>query len=267
MHKTILLVLAVVSLVAGCGSNKPQNEGDHSREENAEAKKLLQGVWIDEDEEDVFFRAKGDTIYYPDSTSEPTYFRIVHDTLYMEGANVVKYPIVKQAAHIFQFKNQGGDIIKLVKSSDPHDLDIFRQAKKSSINQNQLIKRDSVVEFGASRYHWYVQVNPTTYKVYNSSFNEDGVEVDNVFYDNIIHVSLFNGATQIFSRDFRKQDFKNNVPEAFLKQSVLSDINYKSTDASGMHFLADIEKPGSYSSYLVELIISYDGKMRLKIEE
>ena len=33
----------------------------------------------------------------------------------MKGANIAKYPIVKQAEHIFQFKVQNGDVVKLVR--------------------------------------------------------------------------------------------------------------------------------------------------------
>lgn len=50
---------------------------------------MLQGIWLnDDDEDDVAFRVKGDTIYYPDSTSQPVYFYIAGDTLVMKGANI-----------------------------------------------------------------------------------------------------------------------------------------------------------------------------------
>lgn len=73
-----------------------------------------------------------------------------------------------------------------------------------ALNQNKLIKRDSVVIYGNEHYHWYIQVNPTTYKVAKQTYNDNGVEVDNVYFDNIIHLSLFCGGTQVFSRDFER---------------------------------------------------------------
>ncbi len=252
--------------MAGCRSNNASKTTEQPRDEDTVAKKMLQGIWIDEDEEDVFFKVKGDTIYYPDSTSAPAYFRILHDTLYIEGSNVSKYPIVKQAAHVFQFKNQGGDVIQLIKSNNPEDADLFKQNSLTSLYQNQLVKRDSVVQYGADRYHWYVQINPTSYKVYCSYYNEDGVEVDNIYYDNIIHISLFKGATQIYSKDFYKKDFAKNVPQIFLKQSILSDIEYTKTDSDGFHFASSIQKPGSSSSYVIDVIISFNGKMTMKVE-
>lgn len=266
MRKSLLILLIVAFVMAGCRNQKSASVSK-TRVEDTAAKKMLQGIWINEDEENVFFRVQGDTIYYPDSVSQPAYFRILSDTLYIEGANTAKYPIRKQAAHIFQFSNTGGDLIKLVKSENPEaDMAMFQKSHLPSVNQNQLIKRDSVVMYGNDKYHWYVQVNPTTYKVYNSSFNEDGVEVDHVFYDNIVHVSLFNGKRQIFSHDFHKNDFASKVPSSFLKTSVLSDIRYTGANTSGFHFMATIQKPESASSFLVDIIVSFSGRMTLKVQ-
>ena len=92
----ILLLACFLLGVAACGQ-KSEKEQPEIKEDTA-AKKLLQGIWLDGDDEDnVVFRVKGDTIYYPDSTSQPVYFYIVGDTLVMKGANLSKYPIMKQA--------------------------------------------------------------------------------------------------------------------------------------------------------------------------
>ena len=217
----------------GCGQKQSAQKAE--QQEDVAAKKMLQGVWIDnDDEDDVAFRVKGDTIYYPDSTSQPVYFCIIGDTLVMKGANTAKYPIVKQAAHIFQFKVANGDVVKLVKTSDPMYLEQFQQ------------------------------VNPTTYKVFKSSYNDDGVEVDNVYHDNIVNVNIYHGSRKIFGRDFRKEDFKEQVPHEFLKQSILSDIVFKKVDADGVHYKVVLAMPDSSMSYQVEVIISLEGKMTIK---
>lgn len=102
------LLSCILTLVA-CGQKA---EKQQEVKEDTAAKKMLQGIWLnDDDEDDVAFRVKGDTIYYPDSTSQPVYFYIAGDTLVMKGANIAKYPIVKQAEHIFQFKVQNGDVV------------------------------------------------------------------------------------------------------------------------------------------------------------
>lgn len=258
-----LLLLGCIIGWASC-SHKPDKH-EAAQEEDLAAKKMLQGIWLnDDDEDDVAFRAKGDTIYYPDSTSQPVYFCIIGDTLVMKGSNTVKYPIVKQAAHIFQFKNQNGDVVKLVKTSDSYYLKQFSQEHPVALNQNTLIKRDTVVSHAEEKYHLYVQVNPTTYKVFKSSYNDDGVEVDNVYYDNIVNINIFQGANKLFGKDFHKEDFKQKVPAEFLKQAILSDIVFQRVDADGIHYLAVLAMPDSSLSYQVEFVISHSGKMKIK---
>ena len=259
----ILLLACFLLGVAACGQ-KSEKEQPEIKEDTA-AKKLLQGIWLDgDDEDDVAFRVKGDTIYYPDSTSRPVYFYIVGDTLVMKGANTSKYPIVNQAAHIFQFKVQNGDIVKLVKTDDQSYLQQFSHEQPVTLNQNTLVKRDTVVNAGNEKLHLYVQVNPTTFKVYKSSYNDDGVEVDNVYHDNIVNVNIYQGSRKIFGRDFRKEDFKGQVPHEFLKQSILSDIVFRKVDADGVHYKAVLAMPDSSMSYQVEIIISLEGKMTIK---
>lgn len=259
----ILLLACFLLGVAACGQ-KSEKEQPEIKEDTA-AKKLLQGIWLDgDDEDDVAFRVKGDTIYYPDSTSRPVYFYIVGDTLVMKGANTSKYPIVHQAAHIFQFKVQNGDIVKLVKTDDQSYLQQFSHEQPVTLNQNTLVKRDTVVNAGNEKLHLYVQVNPTTFKVYKSSYNDDGVEVDNVYHDNIVNVNIYQGSRKIFGRDFRKEDFKGQVPHEFLKQSILSDIVFRKVDADGVHYKVVLAMPDSSMSYQVEIIISLKGKMTIK---
>ena len=260
----ILLLACFLLGVAACGQKSEKKQPEKIKEDTA-AKKLLQGIWLDgDDEDDVAFRVKGDTIYYPDSTSRPVYFYIVGDTLVMKGANTSKYPIVNQAAHIFQFKVQNGDIVKLVKTDDQSYLQQFSHEQPVTLNQNTLVKRDTVVNAGNEKLHLYVQVNPTTFKVYKSSYNDDGVEVDNVYHDNIVNVNIYQGSRKIFGRDFRKEDFKGQVPHEFLKQSILSDIVFRKVDADGVHYKVVLAMPDSSMSYQVEIIISLEGKMTIK---
>ncbi|MCO6025354.1 DUF4738 domain-containing protein [Prevotella cerevisiae] len=265
MRKTVYyIILACALVLTGC---RHRNANEALPQEDLQAKKMLQGIWVDEDdEEDVAFRAKGDTIYYPDSTSQPAYFKIIKDTFYLEGSETVKYPIVRQSPHVFQFKNQNGDLVKLIKSEDPSDIDNFRQKRVVALNQNKLVKRDTVLMYQTKRYHSYVQVNPTTYKVIKPTYNDDGVEVDNVYYDNIVNVSLYQGASKVFSRDFHKQDFKHQVPAPFLKQGILSDIVFRSIDSDGVTYTAVIASPDSESSYEVDIVISFSGQMRLMVK-
>jgi predicted small lipoprotein YifL len=256
-----LFTFLIVLSLTGC---RKKGTSIEAPKEDVAAKKMLQGIWISEDES-PFFRVKGDTIYYPDTTSSPVYFYIHGDSLVMRGATLEKYLIVKQSPHLFVFKNHNGEQVRLELSTNADDINSFVMNRPVALNQNQLIKRDSVIMRGDTKYHYYIQVNPTTYKVVHSSLNDDGLQVDNVYYDNIVHISVFQGAHQLFSRDFHRMDFKNKVPENILGQSILSDINYAMTDEKGVHFTASICIPDSPSAYLVDVCVSFNGGFTLSV--
>ena len=262
------LIMAFPLLLVSMGScKKGREKAQEARQEDLGAKKMLQGIWVDEDEQDVAFKAKGDTIYYPDSTSQPVYFQIFDDTLVLHGANEAKYPIVKQTRHLFVFRNQNGDEVRCVLSDDPDDATFFSTKHPLPINQNQLIKRDTVVMYGGERYHCYVQVNPTTYKVVSPSYNDDGVEVDNVYYDNIINLNVYHGADRLFGGDFKKHQFAKWVPSDFLRTSILSDFTFARCDEQGIHYTASLIKPGdSMGSYQVDVMVTYNGHLRLSLK-
>ena len=168
--------------------------------EDTVAKQMLQGVWMSEDEV-VTMRVAGDTISYSDSTMAPAYFAVVRDSLVIRGATEARYEILKQTEHIFEFRNHAGDIVKLLKSDNPDDAKAFTKHAAPPLNQNRLIKRDTVAIVADRKYHVYVQVNPSTYKVIRSTYNQEGIMVDNIYYDNIINVCVYDGGTRLFSRD------------------------------------------------------------------
>ncbi len=266
MNKLTLLLLAVAAiLVSACKGGSGENKT--ARTEDLEAKKLLQGIWLDTEDEDVVFKVKGDTIYYPDSLSQPLKFAVYGDTLELQSSTGSKYAILKQTAHLFEFKNQNGDVVKLMKGDDPSYELQFAARKPMTVNQNKVIKRDSVVTCGADRYHAYIQVNPTTYKVLKTSYSDDGLEVENVYFDNTIHVGVYKQANKLFSRDFYKKDFAALVPADFLRQSVLSDITLHGSDSKGLHFSAQLAIPDSYLSYIVDIDIATDGTMKTSIHK
>ena len=102
--KKLLTIAVLMVVLVGCRQNNSSTLPD-----DKEAKAMLQGVWVDEESGDVTFRVKGDTIYFSDATSMPTYFRIYEDSLYL--ASGTAYGIVKQTEHLFWFKNQNSDLL------------------------------------------------------------------------------------------------------------------------------------------------------------
>lgn len=267
MYKNIaktLFVLLLVLKMSACGNR--QNKAVEPTEDLT-AKHDLQGIWLDEDGEDVAFRVKGDSVYFPDSTSVPTYFRIENHSFVLIGGKTTKYKIMKQTPNVFEFKNQSGETVKLYKTNDASYMDAFVPKAVQNINQRKVVKRDSVVFFNDEKYHCYIQINPTTYKVVKPSVNDDGVEVDNVYYDNIVNLTVFNGNKRLFSADMRKEAFVNEVPEQFLKQAVYSDLYFDRIDAEGLHFFSVLAMPETSISYMVESIVEFNGKLIKRIKK
>ena len=100
-----------------------------------------------------------------------------------------------------------------------------------------------------------------------TSYSDDGLEVDNVYYDNIMHISLFQGSRQLYSSDFRKQLYASKIPAQFIDQAVLSNMEFKGVDARGFHFVATICIPDGASCYKAENIISFEGKLSTTLIE
>lgn len=74
-----IFVSAIALLFIGSCNNLDKREKLVA--ENLKAKSMLEGIWLDADGENVTFRIKGDTVYYPDSMSQPVMFKIIADTM------------------------------------------------------------------------------------------------------------------------------------------------------------------------------------------
>ena len=165
-------------------------------------------------------------------------------------------------------KNIFGEQVKVVKSDDSSYLQMFSEKKAVvALNQNRLLKRDTVLSFNNERYHSYVQVNPTSYKVLKASFNDDGVEVDNVYYDNILHLSVFNGSRKVFSSNILKSEFADYVPAGVLNQTIFSDLTFSGIDKEGLHYNAILVIPDSQTNYVVEFIVAFNGKVVKRVRK
>lgn len=263
-YKFIIAFSVLIFLFTGC-HNTSKETAKVDAGENKHAKQMLQGIWINNIEENVVFKIHGDTIYYPDSTSIPVAFKVVGDTLILSNTEKVKYAIIKQTAHLFVFQNQYGDKISLEKSDNPEDNFSFEKKQTVALNQKQIVKRDTILTSDKDRYHLYVQVNPTTYKIIKSTYTDEGVEVGNIYYDNIVHVSVFKGANRLFSRDFHKEDFQKYIPSQFYSQCLLSDIIFDNISKDAVEFKAALPIPDTITSYIIKITISFDGTYTLSV--
>jgi hypothetical protein len=261
-----LLLLSLILLVGCKGKGSGDGKAPADEKENLVAKKQLQGIWVDAESGDVLFRALGDTIYYPDTTSVPVCFKIVGDTLFLNGHDN-SYAIDRQTANIFWFHSQTGDIVKLEKSDDPDDSLAFVHDHPQTLTYTEVVKRDTVIMYKNKRYHAYIAVNPTHYKVYKTSYTDEGMSVQNVYYDNIIHISLYRGSDCLYSRDIHKADFKGMIPARFLSQAILSNMEVTEVDSRGTHFKATVCIPDGASCYCIAIIVSHTGEVSKELEE
>ncbi len=55
----------------------------------------------------------------------------------------------------------------------------------------EVIKKDSVVMYDNTRYRGYVYINPSRIKVMRPGVSEEGLSVDNVYYDNTSFIFVY----------------------------------------------------------------------------
>lgn len=249
-------------LFSACSDGKKQNTA--GQEEDLSAKALLQGIWLDDDTESPLMRIEGDTIYYADAQSAPIAFKIIRDTLYTYGNDTTYYKIDKQAAHIFWFHALSDNIVKLHKSEDPNDSLAFAGKRLEIIpSYTEVTKRDSVVTYNGTRYRAYVYINPSKLKVIKTTYSEDGISMDNVYYDNVMHICVYEGKKSLYASDVTKQMFEEVVPLDFLEQSILSDMQFTKVDNKGFHYQAILGIPESQVYSIANLTVDFDGKLAI----
>ncbi len=250
-------------LITSCNSKL---ETGQNRTEDAEAMEMLQGVWGNELEGDVAFSIKKDSIYYNDSLSHPTHFRVCNDTLFIDNHDITAYPITFLDETSLTFVNTYGDETRLVKSQ-LSAAPLPRGEHKGAItpNQGKKIKRDTIVVCNDKKYHAYTQVNPTTFKVYRQTKNAAGLIVESVYYDNIVYIALYERHRKLFGGNVTKSDFANIVPKTYLDQAVLSEINVRGAQNGSIRFVAILSIPDTYTNYRVNIDINEEGRKVLSI--
>ena len=238
---------------------------NHSeKQEDIRAKTMLQGIWIDGESEMPLMRVIGDTVYHSNPQNAPTYFKIIKDSLYILGHTTTSYHIDRQTEHSFWFHTLSGNIIKLYRSEDLNDSLAFKNIDLEIIPVcSEVTQRDSVVFYNNTRYRAYAYINPSTMKVTKTVYSDEGLGVDNVYYDNVIHICVYKGSEKIYAKDITKHTLKNVISNDFLSNAILADINFVHVSSSGFLYQANVCIPESYVCQLVNLTINFDGKMNI----
>ena len=255
-------VLIFISLMSSC-SGQPQKKEEMEKEDLI-AKEWLQGTWIDDMTETPLFTAKGDTIYYIDEPAAPVAFKIIEDTLKTYGRKVSNYHIKKQGKSFIWIQSFMGDILQLSKAENSQDsLWIPRQTPKEKTDN--VISKDNVVHYNNQRFRGYVYINPTNIKVHQPEITEEGLEIENIYYDNIIHICVYEGKNKLFGRDMKKQDFESLIPAEYYQRAILSDMEFGGVNAKGYQYQATLCIPNSASCYLINISITKDGDITYEL--
>lgn len=263
MRKLIIELCCVIGLIA-CGNSKEKK----ITEEDITAKTLLQGIWVDDETELPLMRIEGDTIYYANPQNIPVSFKIVRDTLFVYGNNTVAYKIDRQTEYSFWFHSLADEVLKLHKSESPEDILVFNNREIEIIPTTmEVIKKDSIVMYKGTRYRGYVYVNPSNMKVTKTSYSENGISVDNVYYDNVIHICIYEGKKQLYGKDITKKMFSDIFSNELLSRMILADMDFIGVNNKGYQYQANLCVPESSVSNLVNITISFDNQMTIKKAE
>ena len=255
----LLVVLAFT--LGGC-----RNNNDPSADEDLSAKKMLQGIWMDDENENAVFWAKGDSIFYPDSSSQPAKFWIRDDSLYLQNSEISHYKITKQADHLFKFINEMGDEVKLTKDDGMTLRDQFNVYRPYAMNIFRTFSTDTLLHADGSRWQVTISVAPTSEKATKTDYNDVGLEVDNLYLDNSAHVVILFDGVIVYQHDFIKGEFERYLPKDLIAKSMLRDIEFDRADASNVYLDATLGIPDATSSYVIETRVQRDGKITMRVK-
>ena len=268
-----LILLLCGALLCACGNRSRHGSvGATStpppRSVDEEAMQQLRGIWVDDETEAVVFMMRADSVFYPDTLNLPTAFTVIEDSLFLANNPGTGYPIHLLTDNRFEYENLAGDIIHLHRSYEPEDSLFFLHNEYTPILLGQLVKRDTVAFTpDGQRLHLYITVNPTRMRVLKTTYTDEGMAVENSYYDNIIHIGVYEGRRRLFSQDFQKQHFADLVPAPFLDGAILSNMAFGRVTNKDCHFHATICEPEGARCYVVDIAASLNGQYSTRLLE
>ena len=92
--------------------------------------------------------------------------------------------------------------------------------------------------------------------------------MDNVYYDNVIHICVYEGKKMLYGQDITKKNVLRIYSLAeMLDQAILADMNFMGVDSKGYHYQATLGIPESSVYSLVNMIIGFDCTMSIEKAE
>ena len=256
------LIFGLILLVVVSCSTPPKEVKKVEESTDPNVKSQLQGVWLDRNTESPVLKIEGDTIVYASKNDSRMPYKLVNDTLFVMGLHTVAYPVLEQSEHSLCFKTAVGDEMSLYKYEDA-DITIDELEISELKPITEVIKRDSIIREGKKRYHGYITINPTTIKVVRPGVTEDGLSIDNVYYDNIIHICVYEGKQQLCGKDIKRTMFEGIVPSEFLSVSILQDMEFVGYRNNAFMFRATLSVPDGPCFYAE---VQIDENNEIKIE-
>lgn len=262
MSKKGLAMLCILMCTA-C-SLQEKKVAEEKMEVDTAAVRELQGLWLDDNTELPLFRIKGDSIYYASQVNVPMPFTVMNDTLMVFSVDTLLYPIKERGLYSLEYKSLTGDVIAVHKAET--DTVSFGLPVVEEKSADEVIEKDSVIMYKGERFRGYAYINPTRKKVIRLGMSEEGLPIENVYYDNIIHICIYKGRERLFARDIDKEMFAQVVPMDFLKLSILSDMDFLSVNEEGYWYLATICEPEGASCYNVKMNVTREGEVRYMVQ-
>ena len=149
--------------------------------------------------------------------------------------------------------------------TDPQNIPVSFKIIRDTITE--VMKKDSVVMYKGIRYRGYVYINPSKMKVIRTSYSEDGISVVNVYYDNVIHICVYEGRQMLYGKDITKKMFAGIFPTETLNQMILADMNFMGVNNKGYQYQATLCVPESSVYSLANITIGFDNQMSIKKAE
>lgn len=264
MGKLIIEACTIILLLLSCTNGKNME----AEKEDLTAKAMLQGIWADDDTDMPLLRIEGDTIYYSNPQNIPVAFKVIRDSIYLFGNHTAAYKIDRQTEYSFWFHSIADNIVKLHKSENVDDsLSFLNQEVEVIPNAAVVTKKDSIVIYKGRRIRGYVYINPSRMKVTRTSYTENGIGVDNSYFDNVIHICIYEGRNLLYGKDFTKKDFSDIFPAEQLKQMILEDMHFMGVNSYGYHYQATLRVPESSVYNLLDVHIGLDKNVNIRKAE
>ena len=157
-----------------------------------------------------------------------------------------------------------GDILQLSKAEHLQDSLWIHNLTPEKTTE-EVISKDKIVYYNNQRFRGYVYINPTDIKIHQLEITEEGLEIENVYYDNIIHICVYEGKNKLFGRDMKKQDFRSLIPEEYFQRAILSDMDFVGVNTKGYQYQATLCIHNSASCYLINISITTDGDITYEL--